>query len=139
MGGSITQIAAFEKEPLARKAPHLFCLCQDLNSIQQSNNIFLLVEYEYETLQKRQDCFHNLSPSKIPKIPNLRSESTKNQPLTVPKVAFVLTMLEPSIKRFLAGEVMVMVSTEPEAREGQIRVEPLSPPAVTFCPYQDIL
>ena len=50
-----------------------------------------------------------------------------------------MTMLEPSVRRFLAEEVMVMVSTEPRAREGQIRVEPLSTPAVTFCPHQEIL
>ena len=56
-----------------------------------------------------------------------------------PQVVFVLTLFLPSVRRFLAEEVLVMVSTEPQARDGQVTVEPLSPPAVTFCPSQEIL
>ena len=55
------------------------------------------------------------------------------------QVVFVLTLLVPSVRRFMAEEVLVLVSTEPRARHGQITVEPLSPPAVTFCPSQDVL
>ena len=56
-----------------------------------------------------------------------------------PQVVFVLTLFLPSVQRFLAEEVLVIVSTEPRSRDGQIRVEPLSPPAVTFCASQDVL
>ena len=64
-----------------------------------------------------------------------------NYPLTLSptQVVFVFTLLLPSVRRFLAEEVLVMVSTEPQARDGQVTVEPLSPPAVTFCPSQEIL
>ena len=54
-------------------------------------------------------------------------------------VVFVFSLLLPSVRRFLAEEVLVLVSTEPRARQGQITVEPLSPPAVTFCPSREIL
>ena len=59
--------------------------------------------------------------------------------LSPAQVVFVFTLLLPSVRRFLAEEVLVMVSTEPQARDGQVTVEPLSPPAVTFCPSQEIL
>ena len=64
-----------------------------------------------------------------------------NYPLTLSptQVVFVFTLLLPSVRRFLAEEVLVMVSTEPQARDGQVTVEPLSPPSVTFCPSQEIL
>ena len=64
-----------------------------------------------------------------------------NYPLTLSpaEVVFVFTLLLPSVRRFLAEEVLVMVSTEPQARDGQVTVEPLSPPAVTFCPSKEIL
>ena len=51
----------------------------------------------------------------------------------------MFTLFLPSVKRFLAEEVLVMVSTEPQARQGRVTVEPLLPPAVTFCPSRDIL
>ena len=54
-------------------------------------------------------------------------------------MVFVFTLLLPSVRRFLAEEVLVMVSSEPQARQGQVMVEPLTPPAVTFCPSQEIL
>ena len=44
----------------------------------------------------------------------------------LPKVVYLHQILEPSVSRFLSDEVMVLVST---------RSNPLSNPAVTFCPY----
>ena len=32
---------------------------------------------------------------------------------------------------------MVLVTTLPQAKEGQLTVEPLTTPAITFCPYND--
>ena len=46
-------------------------------------------------------------------------------------------MFRPSVSRFLAREVMVVVTTLPLAKEGHLIVEPLSTPAITFCPYND--
>ena len=46
-------------------------------------------------------------------------------------------MFLPSTARFLAGEVMLVVRTLPEARQDQQPVEPLTTPAITFCPYND--
>ena len=55
------------------------------------------------------------------------------------QVVFLVSLLVPSVRRFLAEEVLVVVSTEPRASEGRISVEPLAPPAVTFCPSRDVL
>ena len=62
-----------------------------------------------------------------------------SSPSLLLQVCFVLTMLKPSVVKFLEDEVLVMVSTEPRARGGRITVEPLTPPAITFCPKQEIL
>ena len=42
------------------------------------------------------------------------------------KILFLWQILEPSVSRFLSDEVMVVSST---------RSNPLTNPAVTFCPY----
>ena len=46
-------------------------------------------------------------------------------------------MFLPSLRRFLAREVMVVVTSLPPAREGHLTLEPVSTPAITFCPYND--
>ena len=43
----------------------------------------------------------------------------------------------PSVERYLAREVMVVVATVPELRDGQNTGGTLTAPAVTFCPYND--
>ena len=46
-------------------------------------------------------------------------------------------MFLPSMSRFLAGEVMLVVTTLPETRQGLQAVEPVTTPAITFCLYND--
>ena len=44
------------------------------------------------------------------------------------KVTYLQQILLPSVSRFLSDEVMVVASTQSD---------PLSTPAVTFCPYDE--
>ena len=44
-------------------------------------------------------------------------------------------MLMPSVSRFLANDVMVVVNMEPKAQAGVLTVEPVAAPAITLCPY----
>ena len=44
-------------------------------------------------------------------------------------------MFLPSLTRFLAEDVVVLVNMRPKAKAGELRVEPVSAPAVTLCPY----
>ena len=44
------------------------------------------------------------------------------------KILFLWQILEPSVSRFLSDEVMVVTSSQSD---------PLSTPAVTFCPYDE--
>ena len=54
------------------------------------------------------------------------------------QVSFLVLMLLPSVERYLAREVMVVVATVPELRDGQNTTGgTLTAPAVTFCPYND--
>ena len=47
-------------------------------------------------------------------------------------------MAMPSVEKFLERGVMVEVSTLPLAKNGQPTLEPVTAPAVTFCPYKDL-
>ena len=48
------------------------------------------------------------------------------------EVSYLVLMLEPTVSRFMSGEVMVMVSYLPKTRDGEQSL--ISAPAVTFCP-----
>ena len=47
-------------------------------------------------------------------------------------------MAMPSVEKFLERGVMVEVMTLPKARDGQPTLEPVTAPAVTFCPYRKL-
>ena len=54
------------------------------------------------------------------------------------KASFLWMMAMPSVEKFLECGVMVEVSTLPLAKNGQPTLEPVTAPAVTFCPYKDL-
>ena len=54
------------------------------------------------------------------------------------KASFLWMMAMPSVEKFLERGVMVEVSTLPLAKNGQPTLEPVTAPAVTFCPYKDL-
>ena len=54
------------------------------------------------------------------------------------KAAFLWMMAMPSVEKFLERGVMVEVSTLPLAKNGQPTLEPVTAPAVTFCPYKEL-
>ena len=54
------------------------------------------------------------------------------------KASFLWMMAMPSIEKFLERGVMVEVSTLPLAKNGQPTLEPVTAPAVTFCPYKEL-
>ena len=44
-------------------------------------------------------------------------------------------MVVPSMTRYLADDVMVLVNMRPKAKAGEIIVEPVSAPVITLCPH----
>ena len=54
------------------------------------------------------------------------------------QAAFLVMMAMPSVEKFLERGVMVEVSTLPLAKDGQPTLEPVTAPAVTFCPYKQL-
>ena len=54
------------------------------------------------------------------------------------KASFLWMMAMPSVEKFLERGVMVEVSTLPLAKDGQPTLEPVTAPAVTFCPYKQL-
>ena len=51
---------------------------------------------------------------------------------------FLYTVASPSVMRFLAGGVMVEVTTLPKPLDRRPQFEKVPPPTVTFCPRQNV-
>ena len=46
-------------------------------------------------------------------------------------------MFLPSLSRFLSDDVIVLVNMRPKNKAGVVTVEPVEPPAITLCPYNN--